>query len=78
MTGSVLGHFSSKGTVGTQINKVRCHPTLPTIVTGHEDKYVRIYDSTSGKIKHEMIAHMDSVTGLAIDPNGLYLLSASE
>ena len=25
-----------------------------------------------------MVAHLDSVTSLAVDPNGLYLLSGSE
>ena len=29
-------------------------------------------------MQHEMIAHMDAVTGIAIDPNGLYVVSASE
>ena len=27
---------------------------------------------------HSMTAHMDAVTGLAVDPHGLYLLSGSE
>ena len=62
----------------TQVNKVRSHPTLPTIVTAHEDKFIRFFDSSSGQMQHEMIAHMDAVTGIAIDPNGLYVVSASE
>lgn len=61
----------------TQVNKVRSHPTLPTIVTAHEDKFIRFFDSSSGQMQHEMIAHMDAVTGIAIDPNGLYVVSAS-
>ena len=32
----------------------------------------------SGKVMHSMTAHMDAVTGLAVDPHGLYLLSGSE
>ena len=32
----------------------------------------------SGKMIHSMVAHLDAVTSLAIDPNGLYLLSGSE
>ena len=27
---------------------------------------------------HSMVAHLDAVTSLAIDPNGLYLLSGSK
>ncbi|TPP60892.1 Striatin-3 [Fasciola gigantica] len=31
----------------------------------------------SGKCVHAMVAHLDAVTALAIDPQGTYLLSAS-
>ena len=34
--------------------------------------------SVSGKMIHSMVAHLDAVTSLAIDPNGLYLLSGSK
>jgi striatin 1/3/4 len=81
-TGQVVIKLNSTSTYDntpkTQINKIRCHPTLPVVVTGHEDKCIRFFDATSGEMKHEMIAHMDSVSGLAPDPNGLYLLSSSE
>jgi striatin 1/3/4 len=66
------------GTCGTQINKVICHPTLPMIVTAHENKYICFFDSKSGALIHSMTAHMDAVTGLAIDPHGLYILSGSK
>lgn len=33
---------------------------------------------TEGKLVHSMVAHLDSVTCLAVDPNGLYLMSGSE
>ena len=32
----------------------------------------------TGSVVHSMTAHMDAVTGLAIDPHGLYLLSGSK
>ena len=84
------------GTCKTQINKIVCHPTLPIIVTGHEDKYIRFFDAKTGmyissqrtsththtlsfipgKVIHSMTAHLDAVTGLAVDPHGLYLLSS--
>lgn len=31
----------------------------------------------TGKQVHTMVAHLDAVTSLAVDPNGLYLLSGS-
>ena len=31
----------------------------------------------AGKMIHSMVAHLDAVTCLAVDPNGLYLLSGS-
>jgi striatin 1/3/4 len=61
-----------------QINRVVTHPTLPLTVTAHEDRHIRFFDNTSGKMVHSMVAHLDAVTSLAIDPNGLYLLSGSE
>ena len=41
--------LSADGTPSTQINKVVSHPTLPLIVSAHEDKYIRFYDVNSGK-----------------------------
>ncbi|XP_071454671.1 striatin-3 [Hetaerina americana] len=62
---------------GRQINRVVCHPTLPLTVTAHEDRHIRFFDNSSGKLVHAMVAHLDAVTSLAVDPNGLYLLSGS-
>uniref|UniRef100_A0A4W4FMN9 Striatin N-terminal domain-containing protein n=1 Tax=Electrophorus electricus TaxID=8005 RepID=A0A4W4FMN9_ELEEL len=31
----------------------------------------------TGKLIHSMVAHLDAVTSLAVDPNGLYLMSGS-
>ena len=31
----------------------------------------------SGTLVHSMVAHLDAVTSVTIDPNGLYLLSGS-
>ncbi|XP_027050360.1 striatin-like [Pocillopora damicornis] len=61
----------------TQINKVVSHPTLPLTVTAHEDRHIRFFDNNTGKQIHTMVAHLDAVTSLAVDPNGLYLLSGS-
>ncbi|KAG7233455.1 hypothetical protein INR49_007023 [Caranx melampygus] len=46
------------------INKVVSHPTLPVTITAHEDRHIKFYDNKS-------------VTSLAVDPNGIYLMSGS-
>jgi len=60
-----------------QINCLVSHPTMPVTMTAHEDRHIRFYDNVTGKIVHAMVAHQDAVTSLAVDPNGLYLLSGS-
>lgn len=61
----------------SQINCVVSHPTLPVTITAHEDRHIRFFDINTGKMIHSMVAHLDAVTCLAVDPNGLYLLSGS-
>lgn len=65
------------GNVGKYINKVISHPTLPIVITAHEDHQIRFWDNNSGNLIHAMVAHLDAVTSLAIDAHGLYLLSGS-
>ncbi|XP_060773125.1 striatin-like [Neoarius graeffei] len=60
-----------------QINKVLSHPTLPITITAQEDRHIKFYDNNTGKSIHSMVAHLDAVTSLAVDPNGLYLMSGS-
>ncbi|XP_064783928.1 striatin-3 isoform X2 [Oncorhynchus masou masou] len=59
------------------INKVVSHPTLPVTITAHEDRDIKFFDNKSGKVIHAMVAHLDAVTSLAVDPNGIYLMSGS-
>uniref|UniRef100_A0A8C5BKK1 Striatin-3 n=1 Tax=Gadus morhua TaxID=8049 RepID=A0A8C5BKK1_GADMO len=59
------------------INKVVSHPTLPLTITAHEDRHIKFYDNKTGKVVHDMVAHLDAVTSLAVDPNGIYLMSGS-
>lgn len=59
------------------INKIVSHPTLPLTITAHEDRHIRFWDNMTGKMVHSMVAHLDAVTSLAVDPNGLYLLSGT-
>ncbi|XP_072320351.1 striatin-3 isoform X2 [Eucyclogobius newberryi] len=59
------------------INRVVSHPTLPVTITAHEDRNIKFYCNKSGKVIHSMVAHLDAVTSLAVDPNGIYLMSGS-
>ncbi|XP_033844071.1 striatin-3 [Periophthalmus magnuspinnatus] len=59
------------------INRVVSHPTLPVTITAHEDRNIKFFDNKSGKMIHSMVAHLDAVTSLAVDPNGIYLMSGS-
>ena len=61
-----------------KINRLVSHPTLPVAISAHENRSIKFYDSSSGQLIHSMVAHLDSVTSLAVDPNGLYLLSGSK
>ncbi|KAF9792082.1 WD40 repeat-like protein [Thelephora terrestris] len=61
--------------VSTQINALASHPTMPLLVTGHEDKYIRIFDISTCQCTHSMLAHLDGVTCLSIDPAGFALVS---
>ena len=61
-----------------QINKVLSHPTFPITITAQEDRHIKFFDNNSGKLIHSMVAHLDAVTSLAVDPNGLYLMSGSK
>lgn len=70
-------HLFSTGTP-SHINKVLSHPTLPITITAQEDRHIKFFDNNSGKLIHSMVAHLDAVTSLAVDPNGLYLMSGSK
>ncbi|KAJ7074341.1 striatin-related protein [Mycena amicta] len=69
--------ISYDGTPATQINRIVSHPTMPLLVTAHEDKYIRIFDIVTGQCTHSMLAHLDGVTSLSIDPAGFSLVSGS-
>ncbi|GES90761.1 striatin isoform X1 [Rhizophagus clarus] len=62
-------------TPATQINRIIVHPTMSLIFSAHEDKYIRFFDINSGKCTFSMLAHLDSITSLDIDPSGMILLS---
>lgn len=51
--------LSVDGTPNTQINKLVSHPTLPIILTAHEDKYIRFFDSKSGECVCWWVWHLN-------------------
>uniref|UniRef100_A0A8D1JDH6 Striatin-4 n=2 Tax=Sus scrofa TaxID=9823 RepID=A0A8D1JDH6_PIG len=61
----------------TQINQVVSHPNQPLTITAHDDRGIRFLDNRTGKSVHSMVAHLDAVTCLAVDPNGVFLMSGS-
>ncbi|CEH15000.1 Cell-cycle nuclear protein, contains WD-40 repeats [Ceraceosorus bombacis] len=64
-----------QGTPASQVNKIVAHPTLPFLVSAHEDRHIRVFDLGTGDCTFEMLAHLDAVTALDIDPAGLTLVS---
>uniref|UniRef100_A0A8C2QCM4 Striatin-4 n=1 Tax=Cricetulus griseus TaxID=10029 RepID=A0A8C2QCM4_CRIGR len=76
--GSALLTLESRGSSGpTQINQVVSHPNQPLSITAHDDRGIRFLDNRTGKSVHSMVAHLDAVTCLAVDPNGVFLMSGS-
>ncbi|XP_018087675.1 striatin-3 isoform X2 [Xenopus laevis] len=67
----------SSAPFSNHINKIVSHPTLPVTIAAYEDRHIKFFDNKSGKTIHLMVAHLDAVTSLAVDPNGIYLMSGS-
>lgn len=65
------------GTPATQINRIISHPTMPMLVTAHEDKFIRMFNISTGQCTHNILAHLDGVTSLSIDAAGFSLVSGS-
>ncbi|KAF4803374.1 Striatin-4 [Turdus rufiventris] len=61
-----------------QVNQVVTHPSQPLTITASDDRGIRYLDNRTGKVVHSMVAHLDAVTCLALDPSGAFLLSGSE
>ncbi|KAL2205802.1 WD40 repeat-like protein [Sarocladium strictum] len=47
-----------------------------TIISGHEDCYVRFFDANSGQCTYNMLAHPDAISSLSLSPDGRELVSA--
>ncbi|KAI0295494.1 WD40-repeat-containing domain protein [Russula brevipes] len=68
------GESGSEGGL-SQANCIVSHPTMPLLITAHEDKYISIYDINTGQCTYSMPAHLDGVTSLSIDAAGFSLVS---
>uniref|UniRef100_UPI00398E9604 striatin-3 isoform X3 n=1 Tax=Pristiophorus japonicus TaxID=55135 RepID=UPI00398E9604 len=73
----LVSQMDAASPLANQINRVVSHPTLPVTITAHEDRHIKFFDNKTGKLIHAMVAHLDAVTSLAVDPNGIYLMSGS-
>ncbi|KAM6225822.1 striatin-4 isoform 2-T2 [Porphyrio hochstetteri] len=62
---------------GSQINQVVCHPSQPLTIAAGDDRGIRFLDHRTGQVVHSMVAHLDAVTCLAVDPDGVFLMSGS-
>lgn len=76
-TGQFVLKFDYHGDDIGKITKILSHPTMPVTIVGGTDRMIRYFDNNTGELIHSTVAHVESVSALAIDPNGLYLLSGS-
>ncbi|GMK57236.1 hypothetical protein CspeluHIS016_0400700 [Cutaneotrichosporon spelunceum] len=73
--GSIVQTF---GEEGSQVNAILSHPTLPMVVTGHEDGHLRFFDSKTGAQTSSLLAHPKPITSLSLSPlSPTCVLSAS-
>jgi len=63
--------FQSEETYdGTRATSVNCVAgACDLVISGHEDRYIRLFDTQSGGCTYTMLAHLDSVSSLSIAPD---------
>lgn len=78
-TGKILREFINDESADRsyRINRLISHPSQPLVITGHDDRKIRFFDSHSGRMVHSMVAHLENVTCLAIDAQQTCLASGS-
>uniref|UniRef100_A0A1I7XP08 WD_REPEATS_REGION domain-containing protein n=1 Tax=Heterorhabditis bacteriophora TaxID=37862 RepID=A0A1I7XP08_HETBA len=69
--------FGDDISLGSRITRILSHPTMPLTLIAGDDRKIRYFDNSTGKLVHSAVAHVEGISSLAIDPNGLYLLSGS-
>ncbi|CAN8097783.1 unnamed protein product [Discula destructiva] len=47
-----------------------------TIISGHEDRFIRFFDANSGQCTYNMVAHPAAISSLSLSPDGRELASA--
>lgn len=67
------------GQEGAQVNAIVSHPTMPLVVTGHEDGYLHFIDLKEGAAPTPgLLAHPAPITSLSLSPlSPMGILSAS-
>ncbi|PAV63745.1 hypothetical protein WR25_07995 [Diploscapter pachys] len=78
-TGSSILNFDFGEDVSStaRITRIISHPTMPITIVAGDDRKIRYFDNANGQLIHSSVAHVEGISSLAIDPNGLYLLSGS-
>lgn len=49
--------WPADGTPAAQINKIISHPTMPILITAHEDKYIKMFDLSTGASRLIFLRH---------------------
>lgn len=47
--------MSADDSASAQANAIVSHPTMPLLITGHEDKHIRIFDINTGACLHFLL-----------------------
>ncbi|KXJ96301.1 WD40-repeat-containing domain protein [Microdochium bolleyi] len=62
------GPTGGTGTSGSGVEGV--------IISGHEDRFISLFDANSGQCTYTMLAHPDAISSLSLSPDGRELVSA--
>ncbi|KAL9621475.1 MAG: hypothetical protein Q9160_004118 [Pyrenula sp. 1 TL-2023] len=46
------------------------------VISGHEDRFIRLFDANSGQCTYTMLAHPSAISSLSLSPDGRELVSA--
>jgi len=61
-----------------EINTLTISPEGKYIISGSEDKTIKIWDTESGRLIKTLKGHKDAVKSVAISPDGRYIVSVSD
>ena len=76
-SGKVLLTFDLGAAASSLVYQIISHPTMPLTIMAFGDAHIRYFDNATGACSEDTVAHLDAVTSLSVDPNGLFLLSGS-